>query len=53
MLAIGVWEKGASWRDRGWAGENADRSSGAVHLSQSAGGYTVQPMGKQTGRAHV
>ena len=21
-LAIAAWEKGASWRDRGWAGEN-------------------------------
>jgi len=25
-LAIATWEKGASWRDQGWAGENGDRS---------------------------
>jgi len=41
-LAIVTWEKGASWRAQGWAGEKDDRSSGAVHLSQVAGGSTVQ-----------
>ena len=36
-LAIATWEKGASWRTQGWAGENGDRSDRAMHPSQVAG----------------
>jgi hypothetical protein len=37
-LAIATWEKGASWRAQGWAGENGDRSDRALHSSQVAVG---------------
>ena len=46
MLAIAAWEKGASWRAQGWAGENGDRSNGVMQLSQVAGGYLVHPLPK-------
>jgi len=36
-LAIANREKGASWRDQGWAGENGDRSASALQPSQIAG----------------
>jgi len=36
LLAIATWEKGASWRAQGWAGENGDRSDNALHPSQVA-----------------
>ena len=39
------WEKGASWRAQGLAGENGDRSSGAVHFSQVVGGTHRGPPG--------
>ena len=35
-VAIATWEKGASWRAQGWAGENGDRSDRTLHPSQVA-----------------
>ena len=31
-LAIATWDKGASWRDQGWAGENVDRRDKALRF---------------------
>ena len=38
MLAMPPGEKGASWRARGWVGEN-DRSDRALHPPQVAGQF--------------
>jgi hypothetical protein len=38
MLAIAAWEKGASWRAQGWAGENGDHNDRSLHPSQIAQG---------------
>jgi hypothetical protein len=35
-LAIAAWEKGASWRAQGWAGENGDRTIESCDPSQIA-----------------
>ena len=41
MLAIASWEKGASWRAQGWAGEKDDRNEGACDPSQVAASSTI------------
>jgi hypothetical protein len=35
MLAIATWEKGASWRAQGCAGENGDRTDRAMEPRKS------------------
>ena len=43
MLAIASWEKGASRRAQGWAGEKDDHSDSVLHLSQVAAASTIHP----------
>ena len=56
-LAIAAWEKGASWRDRGWAGENNRAAAGSCtpRKSQLAPPSTLDVMtgNKQAWRDHL
>src|SRR5690349_8207692 len=41
MLAIASWEKGASWRAQGWAGEKGRAPRGPCNSSQVAASSTI------------
>jgi hypothetical protein len=50
-LAIAIWEKGASWRAQGWAGENGEQNDLATNPPQVAATNQPHPNGSENERA--